>query len=89
MDQAVILDFTVKAMLLVLILSLPPIIVATVMGLLVSLLQALTQIQEQTLGFAVKLIMVIMTLLLTAPWIGAELLLFAEYIFERFPRLAG
>ena len=56
MSQAQILDYAQTCLILVLRLSLIPIIVATVIGILVSLLQALTQIQEQTLGFAVKLI---------------------------------
>jgi type III secretion HrpO family protein len=87
MSQAFILDITSKALILVLILSLPPIIAATFVGLLVSLLQALTQIQEQTLSFAVKLVVVTAVLLLTMPWVGAELLRFSEYIFESFPQL--
>ena len=85
MDQATVLDFTIKAMTLVLFLSMPPILVATVIGVIVSLLQALTQIQEQTLGFAVKLVVVTVTLLFTAQWMGTEMLSFAQYIFERFP----
>ena len=56
MSQAQLLDYARTCLVLVLRLSLIPIIVATVIGILVSLLQALTQIQEQTLGFAVKLI---------------------------------
>lgn len=84
MYQAIILDFTIKAMILVLVLSLPPIIMATITGLMVSLLQALTQIQEQTLGFAVKLIVVTLTLLLAAQWIGSELVTFADFIFRQF-----
>ncbi|WP_414663703.1 type III secretion system export apparatus subunit SctS [Horticoccus sp. 23ND18S-11] len=88
MTQAFILDITSKALTLVLILSLPPIIAATVMGLLVSLLQALTQVQEQTLSFAVKLIVVTAVLLLTMPWVGAELLRFTQYLFDSFPTLA-
>lgn len=87
MSHAFILDITAKALILVLILSMPPIIAATLMGLLVSLLQALTQIQEQTLSFAVKLVVVTAVLLLTMPWVGAELLRFAEYIFDTFPQL--
>ena len=55
MNQAQLLDYAQTCLVLVLRLSLIPIIVATVIGLVVSLLQALTQIQEQTLGFAVKL----------------------------------
>ena len=49
MSEAQILDYAKTCLILVLRLSLIPIVVATVIGLLVSLLQALTQIQEQTL----------------------------------------
>lgn len=87
MNQSTLLQFTNEALLLVLILSMPPIIVATVVGVLVSLLQALTQIQEQTLGFAVKLIVVTLVLLLTAGWTGAEMYKYTEHIFEIFPTL--
>lgn len=78
---------TNQALILVLILSMPPIIVATVVGVLVSLIQALTQVQEQTLGFAVKLIVVTLVLLLTAGWTGAELYKFTLQIFDTFPTL--
>ena len=78
---------TNQALVLVLILSMPPIIVATVVGVLVSLIQALTQVQEQTLGFAVKLIVVTLVLLLTAGWTGAELYKFTLQIFDTFPTL--
>ena len=69
-SPAQILDYARMCLLIVLRLSLIPIIVATVVGLLVSLLQALTQIQEQTLGFAVKLIAISLTLLVCASWLG-------------------
>lgn len=72
---------------LVLILSLPPILVAAVVGILVSLIQAVTQVQEQTLSFAVKLIAVIVTILLTARWIGGELFNYATNLFDLFPVL--
>ncbi len=88
MNEAFLIDQTSKALILVLMLSMPPIIAATLMGLLVSLLQALTQVQEQTLSFAVKLVVVTVVLLLTMTWIGAELLRFAENIFDLIPTLA-
>lgn len=72
---------------LTLLLSMPPIIVATVTGLLVSLLQALTQIQEQTLSFGVKLVVTIAVLLLSVFWIGEELVRFTMLLFEGFPVL--
>jgi len=68
-------------------LSLPAIIVAAVVGTLFSLLQALTQIQEQTLSFAVKLIAVGVTLFLTASWVGGELLNYTLTVFDSFPRV--
>ena len=87
MSSALVLDYAVKAMVLVLLLSLPTLVVATVVGLLVSLFQALTQIQEQTLSFGLKLIAVVITLILTASWVGAELLQWSLLLFDQFPAL--
>jgi len=85
MGQSQILDYAQKCLILVLQLSLIPILVATVIGILVSLLQALTQIQEQTLGFAVKLIAISITIMAAASWMGGELMLYTQSIFARFP----
>ena len=87
MSQAQLLDYAQTCLLLVLRLSLIPILVATVIGILVSLLQALTQIQEQTLGFAVKLIAISLTILACASWMGGQLLLYTQTIFTRFALL--
>ncbi|MEY4212349.1 MAG: type III secretion system export apparatus subunit SctS [Burkholderiaceae bacterium] len=77
----------VRALYLTMLLSLPAIMVAAIVGTLFSLLQALTQIQEQTLSFAVKLIAVGVTLFLTAGWVGGELLNYTLSVFDSFPRL--
>ncbi|HVJ88150.1 MAG TPA: type III secretion system export apparatus subunit SctS [Caulifigura sp.] len=82
MSHQTIVDFSVNAAMLMLLLSMLPILVATVIGLIVSLLQALTQIQEQTLGFAVKLVAVAATLLLSMHWMGAELYNYTLAIFQ-------
>ena len=87
MSKAELLDYAQTCLLIVLRLSLIPILVATVIGVLVSLLQALTQIQEQTLGFAVKLIAISLTLLVCASWIGSTLLLYTQDIFMHFALL--
>jgi len=87
MSHAQLLDYAQTCLLIVLRLSLLPILVATVIGILVSLLQALTQIQEQTLGFAVKLIAISLTLLACASWMGSELLLYTKDIFTHFALL--
>jgi type III secretion protein S len=85
MDQAEFLSVLMKAMYLTLWLSLPPIIVASVVGTLFSLVQTLTQIQEQTLSFAIKLIAVMATLALTARWIGGELYNYTLLVFDAVP----
>ncbi len=87
MDSPDVISYMFKALYLVLALSLPPILVAAVVGTLFSLFQALTQIQEQTLSFAIKLIAVMATLALTVRWIGGELFNFTLMIFELFPQL--
>lgn len=87
MENPFIVDLTIQGMVLVLILSMPAIVLATLSGLTVSLLQALTQIQEQTLGFAIKLIVVILTLLLTAHFMIGELFNYSINIFRDFPIL--
>lgn len=88
MDESGIIDLTAKALLLVLYLSLPPILAAALVGTLVSLLQALTQIQEQTLSFAIKLFVVVVTIFFTAAWLGEELYNFGFHIFDSIPVLA-
>jgi type III secretion HrpO family protein len=87
MDQNFIISVTEQAMVLVLMLSMPPILVATCVGLMTSLLQALTQIQEQTLGFAIKLFFTVLVLTLSAYWIGDELIAFANSLFSNFPTI--
>lgn len=76
-----------QALLLTLWLSLPPIVVASVVGTLFALVQALTQIQEQTLSFAVKLVAVGLTIFLTARWVGGEIFNYTVMLFDTFPKL--
>ncbi len=79
-----VINLAVQALYLVLMLSMPPIIVASVVGLLVSLIQAVTQLQEQTLTFGIKLIAVAATLAVMGGYIGGELLRYANTIFSSF-----
>lgn len=86
MNEQDIIYHIEQAMLLVLLLSLPTILVATGVGLLVALFQALTQIQEQTLAFGIKLVAVIVTLTLTARWLGIEM---QNFTLQAFNSIAG
>jgi type III secretion protein S len=88
MDIIDVTSHVVRALLLTLWLSLPTIVVASVVGTLFSLLQALTQIQEQTLSFAIKLIAVGLTIYLTARWVGGEIFNYTVSLFEAIPTLA-
>ena len=87
MQTVDVVAYFTQALYLVLWLSLPPIIVGSIVGTLFSLFQALTQIQEQTLSFGVKLIAVAITLLLTARWVGGEMFNFTLQIFDVMPLL--
>jgi type III secretion protein S len=89
MTEADVIQYTTKALWLVLLLSMPPIIVASVVGVLVSLLQALTQIQEQTLAFAIKLIAITFTLYFTARWLGIEIFNYSVMVFDSIATLSG
>ena len=71
-----------KVLYLVLILSAGPIIVATIVGLVVGLIQTVTQLQEQTLPFGIKLISVILCLFLTSGWYGEVLLNYAREMIK-------
>ncbi|WP_067584951.1 type III secretion system export apparatus subunit SctS [Endozoicomonas ascidiicola] len=87
MHDPQILTFTAQSLWLTLILSMPPIIAATAIGLIISLIQALTQIQEQTLPFAFKLIAVVISIFLTSRWMGIELYNFTIMMMNMIERL--
>ncbi|MGV6871598.1 type III secretion system export apparatus subunit SctS [Pseudochelatococcus sp. B33] len=84
MSPEIALRQVTEAMVLVMLLSMPPIIVASVVGIFISLLQALTQIQEQTLSFAIKLIAVAITIAAMAGWLGSEILNYTLKLFDEF-----
>lgn len=67
-----------KAVYLIILLSAAPIAVATFVGLIIGLLQTITQVQEQTLPFGIKLVSVFICLLITMGWMGDKLLVYAK-----------
>jgi type III secretion protein S len=70
-----------KAIWLVLILSAWPVIVATVVGLTVAVIQTVTQIQEQTLSFGIKLVAVSVCLFLLSGWMSQVIMNYANELF--------
>ena len=67
---------------LILILSLLPLLASLIVGLVISLFQALTQVQEQTLTFVPKIIATILVIMITAPWMMEVLQEFSTRSFD-------
>ena len=74
-----------EGLVLVLLLSAPPLIASMVVGFVVGLFQAATQIQDQTLAFVPKLVVVVVVLIALGPLLGAQLLRFTQAIFAALP----
>lgn len=87
MTEAIIVHHMNTALSLILLLSMPPLIIASVVGLVVGLLQAVTQIQDQTLPLAIKLIVVVLSIVLLGPLMVGPLLEHTEQVFRDFPKL--
>lgn len=78
-----------QALMLVLVLSGPPILVSMTVGLVISVFQATTQIQEQALSQVPKMIAVFMTIALAGYWMMSVMMRFAQNLFYNFPNLVG
>jgi flagellar biosynthetic protein FliQ len=74
-----------EGLLLALVLSAPVVLAALLVGVIVSVFQAATQIQEQTLSFAPKVVAVMIALAVTGPWIGGQLVRFGTALFDVIP----
>jgi type III secretion HrpO family protein len=84
MFRTQVIQLAYQGMLLILILSAPPILISLFFGILVAIFQAATQIQEQTLSFTIKLVAVILTLMFMGEWLGAQIMSFSVNIFTHF-----
>ncbi|MGE0024088.1 MAG: flagellar biosynthesis protein FliQ [Hyphomicrobium sp.] len=85
MNPADALDIGQAAIWTVVIASSPGVIAAMLVGIVIALLQALTQIQEMTLTFVPKIIAILVVTAVTAPFVGAVIFSFAEQTYARIP----
>lgn len=76
-----------QGMLLTVMMSAPPLVIAAACGMVVSLLQAVTQIQDQTVPYVVKLVAVAATLAAMGRWIGVELIQLSNLGFSLIPNV--
>jgi type III secretion protein S len=81
MNTAAIIEASYRALTLVLLLSLPAVLASAVVGLLSAVAQAVTQIQDQGLAQALKLITVLLVLALSLKWMATELYHAADQLF--------
>lgn len=79
LEQAI--DIVRETLMLMLLLSMPILAAALVIGLAVSLLQAVTQVQEQTLSFVPKIVGMGLAAIFVLPWITNEIMDFATRMF--------
>lgn len=83
MNQADALEIVQTAIWTVILASSPAVIAAMAVGVIIALLQALTQVQEITLTFIPKIVAILLVSSLTAPFVGAVIFTFAEHVYGR------
>ncbi len=89
MSDADVTEIATQTMLVAAKVAAPILLTALLVGFMISLFQAATQIQEQTLSFVPKMIAVAIALLVTGNWVLSELVSFTHQLFESLPRLLG
>jgi flagellar biosynthesis protein FliQ len=89
MDQDLVINLVTAALQLALKIALPLLGVGLVIGLAVSVFQAVTQIQEQTLSFIPKVLAMAGVLVVGGPWMLNQLLSYTENLWLSIPQLVG
>lgn len=84
-----VISMAEKAVYVTLMISGPLLAIALLVGLIVSIFQATTQIQEQTLAFIPKIVAVLMALIFFGPWMLSTILSFTTELFSNLNRFAG
>ncbi len=85
METTDAVDLTRQAIMLMLMISAPVLLVGMLVGLTVSILQAVTQVQEQTLSFVPKIAAMLLVAATIAPWVIEKLMVFARQMFGTLP----
>lgn len=83
-DYAV--DLMRSALMLSLLIGAPVLLTAIVVSLVISILQAVTQLQDQTLSFVPKIVAMMLVMLYTLPWVLNEIVEYSNELFQQVPR---
>ena len=86
MNEADALDLIRAAIWTIIVGSGPAVAAAMAVGVVVALIQALTQVQEMTLTFVPKIVVIFLVVSLTAPFIGGQVYAFTEMVYGRIEK---
>jgi flagellar biosynthesis protein FliQ len=89
MNEDVVINLVMEAMALAFKVAMPLLGVALVLGLVVSVIQAVTQIQEQTLSFIPKIIGMAVVLVVAGPWMLGQVVSYTQQLYTAIPSLVG
>ena len=82
MTEELVLEIFTQAIILAFKLAVPTLLIAMLVGLIIAILQAATQVHEQTLTFAPKAVIVALSLLAMGPWMCSSIIDFFDYIVD-------
>ena len=89
MDAQEAINLTQQAMLTALLLGAPILVAGVLVGLVIGLAQALTQVQDQTVAFVPKLVAMVAVLILCLPWLVQKMIEYSEELIEGIPTTLG
>jgi flagellar biosynthesis protein FliQ len=89
MTPETVMDLAHKTLMVTTLMAAPLLIIALITGLVIGMLQAATQINESTLSFIPKLLMLVLTLFVAGPWILRLLVDFTRDLYAGIPALIG
>lgn len=89
LNEEMVLTLAERSIVTVLLVAGPILLLALAVGLLVSIFQATTQIQEQTLAFIPKIIAVLVGIVFFGPWMLSKLIEFTTDLYQSLPMLVG
>jgi flagellar biosynthetic protein FliQ len=87
MDEAFVISFATNALMITLILVSPFLLASLIIGSVISLIQAATQLNEVTLTFVPKIIATVLILALLGGWLGQQIISYTANVFNTLPNL--
>lgn len=89
MNQDTVVNLASQAMEIALTIGGPLLLASLLIGLVISVFQAVTQIQEQTLTLIPKIVGIVLVIVLLGPWMLSHLVTYTEHLYSAIPSMAG